>query len=227
VDSLTPKDQTLSGDPSFKAGYTTMQKPFRGESLLEALLAGTGQDFLTVGHDVAKVLEAGHLPAPVTKRSSGDLGNQLGIVAELLRGELPTLAYGVSQYGYDTHTNELSTQAGLLSELDAATTNFFAATASAAGPSPVMVVHTEFGRRVKPNASQGTDHGSANNVLVIGPSVKGGFYGEFPNLNKLDDGNLRYTTDFRRVYATVLESILEISAKEVLGRKFAPLGFLS
>jgi uncharacterized protein (DUF1501 family) len=227
VDSLAPEDQMLSGDPGFKAGYTAMQRPFRGESLLEALLAGTGKDFLTVGHNVAKVMEAAHLPAPATKLASGDLGNQLDIVAELLRGDLPTLAYGVSQYGYDTHTNELLTQAGLLSQLDAAVTNFFAATATGTGPSPVMVIHTEFGRRVQPNASQGTDHGSANNVLVIGPRVKGGFYGEFPNLRNLDDGNLRYTTDFRRVYATALESILEINAKEVLGRGFAPLGFLS
>ena len=72
---------------------------------------------------------------------------------------------------------------------------------------------SEFGRRVKENAQQGTDHGSAGLLFVMGGQVKGGFYGEPVSLNNLDDGNLRFTTDFRSVYATVLESWLGASSE--------------
>ena len=94
------------------------------------------------------------------------------------------------------------------------------------GLSPVIVMFSEFGRRPESNASGGTDHGSANIVIVVGPSVKGGFYGDMQSLTRLDDlGNFRYTTDIRRVYATVLAEIMGVDPKDFVG-PFAPLGFL-
>jgi len=95
------------------------------------------------------------------------------------------------------------------------------------GLSPVIVIYSEFGRRPESNASGGTDHGSASNVIVVGPSVKGGFYGELPSLTKLDEtDNFRHTTDFRRVYATVLADIMGADPKSFLNAPYAPLGFL-
>ena len=90
----------------------------------------------------------------------------------------------------------------------------------------VTVVYSEFGRRVAANASGGTDHGTAAPVLVAGPRVRGGFYGAEPNLADLDQGDIRFTTDFRSVYATVLEGVLGVDSKVGLGARFAPLGFL-
>ena len=86
---------------------------------------------------------------------------------------------------------------------------------------------SEFGRRVKENAQQGTDHGSAGPLFLLGGQVKGGFYGAPPSLTNLDDGNLRFTTDFRSVYATVLETWLGASSDDVLGKRFDKLDFVA
>jgi uncharacterized protein (DUF1501 family) len=81
-----------------------------------------------------------------------------------------------------------------------------------------MMVYSEFGRRVRGNASQGTDHGTSGPMFIIGEKVKGGFYGDQPSLSKLIDGDLAVTTDFRDVYGTVLESILKSPAEQTLGK---------
>ena len=83
------------------------------------------------------------------------------------------------------------------------------------------MTYSEFGRRVAQNASGGTDHGTAGPVLVAGPGVKGGrFYGDQPSLTDLDDGNLKYTVDFRSVYATMLAGVIGVDPKPVLGGAF-------
>jgi uncharacterized protein (DUF1501 family) len=141
---------------------------------------------------------------------------------------LPTSAYAVTQGGYDTHSGELETQNQNLAQLDGALSGFMASIAgSPRGRNTTVVVYSEFGRRVVPNASDGTDHGTANNVLVLGPVVHGGLYGEAPSLTNLDEnGNLIFTTDFRSVYATVLEGVLNFESKSVLGKSYPTLGFV-
>jgi uncharacterized protein (DUF1501 family) len=84
---------------------------------------------------------------------------------------------------------------------------------------------SEFGRRVKENGS-GTDHGAASCMFVAGPGVKGGVVGKHPSLEKLDDGDLIHHTDFRRVYATLLDDWLGVDSKAVLAGKFESLGFV-
>jgi uncharacterized protein (DUF1501 family) len=86
---------------------------------------------------------------------------------------------------------------------------------------------SEFGRRVKQNASKGTDHGTANNVYIInGKLNKPGIYNEMPNLTDLDEGDLKYNIDFRQVYATILQKSLNKSESSILGRDFQTLDFL-
>ena len=89
------------------------------------------------------------------------------------------------------------------------------------------MICSEFGRRVPENVNLGTDHGTANNVIVLGPVVHGGLYGEAPSITNLDEnGNLIFTTDFRSVYATVLEGVLNFESKPVLGKSYPTLGFV-
>ena len=86
---------------------------------------------------------------------------------------------------------------------------------------------SEFGRRVQENAQDGTDHGSAGPMFLMGNGVKGGFHGGPPSLRNLDNGNLRYTVDFRSVYATLLESWLEVSPEQILGSRFDRLDLIA
>ena len=86
----------------------------------------------------------------------------------------------------------------------------------------------EFGRRVKENDSQGTDHGAGSCMLAFGPAVKGGVVGEHPSLekDKLTNGDLTYHTDFRQVYATILDKWMECDSRRVLDKKFDHVDFL-
>ena len=85
----------------------------------------------------------------------------------------------------------------------------------------LVMVYSEFGRRVPENANLGTDHGSANNMFFIGNRVNGGHYGVLPSLvNLIDSGNLAFTTDFRQVYATAIEDWLKADSKKVLKGTF-------
>jgi uncharacterized protein (DUF1501 family) len=85
---------------------------------------------------------------------------------------------------------------------------------------------SEFGRRVKENGSAGTDHGTAAPMFLLGPPVKGGLYGQQPSLADLDNGNLKFTTDFRSVYASVLQGYLNAPASELLGGNYEILPLL-
>jgi uncharacterized protein (DUF1501 family) len=91
----------------------------------------------------------------------------------------------------------------------------------------MVLVFSEFGRRVAENASAGTDHGQAGLMFLLGKRVKGGLYGTYPDLEKLSQGDLVFNTDFRQVYATALEKWLEIPSQGILGQSFAPMGFVA
>jgi uncharacterized protein (DUF1501 family) len=90
----------------------------------------------------------------------------------------------------------------------------------------VVAVFSEFGRRVKVNASQGTDHGVAGPMFVIGDDVKGGLKGTYPSLTDLDKGDLKMSVDFRTVYASLLEDWIKVEHQRVLGQKFDKLSLL-
>jgi uncharacterized protein (DUF1501 family) len=147
-----------------------------------------------------------------------ELGRQLDLVASLIELGVPTRVYSVSLGGFDTHSDERGTQQRLLTELDSALTRFQARLATSdRGRQVVTTVYSEFGRRVMANASDGTDHGTAGPVLVLGRGVTGGFHGAEPSLTDLDDGDLRAGLDFRSLYASLLGSVLGAEPGQVLG----------
>jgi uncharacterized protein (DUF1501 family) len=92
--------------------------------------------------------------------------------------------------------------------------------ASERGKAAVVLAFSEFGRRVRENGARGTDHGVAAPMFVLGHAVKGGLHGAHPSLAKLDDGDLAFTTDFRSVYAAVIERCFGVAHEDVLGARF-------
>ncbi len=133
------------------------------------------------------------------------LAAQLSMVAAAVKARVPTRVYTVQLGGFDTHADERETQQRLLQTLDEAVTPFLQEMAGDRyGSNVVLMAYSEFGRRVRANASQGTDHGTAGPVFVAGAPVKGGFYGEEPSLTNLDNGDLKFTTDFRDIYYELL-----------------------
>jgi uncharacterized protein (DUF1501 family) len=149
-----------------------------------------------------------YLPATSTGGETS-LAAQLSLVAQCVEAGVPTRVYSVSLGGFDTHADERSAQERLLRQLDAALSAFADRLAGTdAGRQVTTVVYSEFGRRVRANASAGTDHGTAGPLFVLGAPVAGGRYGEQPGLRDLDDGDLKATTDFRDVFGTLLGSVL-------------------
>jgi uncharacterized protein (DUF1501 family) len=169
----------------------------------------------------------------VTKRVKNEatypasqIANSLKLVARLIAGGLPTRVFYVSQGGYDTHTNQAPAQQRLLGEMTAAVKTFFEDLKSLGHDQRVLLMtFSEFGRRVSQNANNGTDHGAAAPMFLAGPKVQPGIAGTFPSLASKDllNGDIRFTTDFRSVYAGVLEQWLGANSTEILGKKFAPL----
>jgi len=220
-------------DGRLTRAFAALASP-RPEAPWAARVAQTGADFLTVQHTVADALAhqpdqpaAGSNLEGAPTSGGGTLGTQLDLVAKLIKAGVPTRVYAVSLGGFDTHAAEKDTQARLLGELDTALHSFDSSLhGTPRGDGVVVLVYSEFGRRVAANASGGTDHGTAAPVLVVGPGVKGGFYGDEPSLTDLDDGDLRFTTDFRSVYATVLTRVLGVDATVALDKSYRPLDFL-
>jgi uncharacterized protein (DUF1501 family) len=136
--------------------------------------------------------------------------------------------YHTSLESFDTHTGQRDRQATMLGRLAHGVERLWRGieTAGMADRTLVMI-YSEFGRRVAENASGGTDHGTAGPVLLLGQHVRGGLQGEAPSLSDLDDGDLRHHLDFRGLYATVLEDWLGVDAAPVLGRKFDKIRILT
>lgn len=162
-----------------------------------------------------------------TGRGGSSLADQLATVATCVKAGVPTKVYSVSISGFDTHADERETQQRLLGQLDSALSGFLTEMAAdPRGRDVVVMAYSEFGRRVKANASEGTDHGTAGPVLVAGAPVHGGFYGDEPSLTDLDDGDLKVTTDFRDVYAELIDRALGGDPTPAVGPGRKPIGFL-
>ncbi|MEO3938665.1 DUF1501 domain-containing protein [Dermatophilaceae bacterium Soc4.6] len=150
---------------------------------------------------------------------------QLDVVARCIRLGVPTRVYSVSLSGFDTHADAKDSQTTQLTRLDQGLSALRDALADHPRAADVVVMaYSEFGRRVRANTSHGTDHGTSGPVLITGDRVVGGFHGDAPSLTDLVDGDLRTTTDFRRVYGDVLRQVLRTDPEAVLGSDPEPLG---
>ncbi len=158
----------------------------------------------------------------------GNFGKALKQTAELIISGSDTRIYYTSMTGFDTHTRQKITQERLLGNfavgMKALTDDL---KANKCLDDTLILVFSEFGRRVKQNASGGTDHGTANNVFLIGGKLnKPGVYNAAPNLSQLDKGDLIYEIDFRRIYATILKKWLYANDTPVLGQQFELMDFI-
>lgn len=155
-------------------------------------------------------------------------GNQMKVIADLILAGSETTVYYVSLPGFDTHAGQNNQQNRMLGIYSQAM-EAFAKDLKDAGMwnDTLVMTFSEFGRRVKQNASQGTDHGTANVVMVAGGSLKKtGAINGAANLSVLNDGDLIHTVDFRQVYATVLQNWLGTDSEIVLGKKYGLLDFV-
>lgn len=156
-------------------------------------------------------------------------GNQLKTTAQFINSGLKTKVYYTSLKGFDTHVRQPGAQARLLKIYaenmetfvnDLIQKNTFEDT--------LILTFSEFGRRVEQNAADGTDHGAANNIFVIGKNLKtNGIYNPLASLNDLDDnGDIKFEIDFRSIYATVLNKWLNVDERLVLNGSFDSLNFI-
>jgi len=149
------------------------------------------------------------------------------MIANPVKARVPTRVYTVQLSGFDTHADERETQQRPLQTLDAAVTPFLQEIAGDRfGRNVVLIAYSEFGRRVRANASHGTDHGTAGPVFAAGAPVKGGFYGEEPSLTDLDSGDLKFTNDFRDIYYELLTRTVGTDPAPSVGAGRRALGFL-
>jgi uncharacterized protein (DUF1501 family) len=152
------------------------------------------------------------------------LARRLRLIAQLIKSGMGTSLYYTALGGFDTHSGQLGTHAGLLREVGDSLRAFLDdLDRSGDGGRVLVLVFSEFGRRLRENGSGGTDHGTAAPVLLAGRPVRPGLHGPNPNLTDLHDGDPRFAIDFRRAYAAVLDRWLGCPADAVLGGHFEPL----
>lgn len=157
-------------------------------------------------------------------RNFGELTRNLGLVARMIKAGFGTRIFYVTLGGFDTHSAQADQHQRLMGELAGAVTSFFGQLDEAKEAQRVtLLTFSEFGRRVYENGSRGTDHGAGACLFLAGPMVKGGVVGKHPSLSDLGDGDLKYHTDFRQVYASLLDDWLGCNSLQVLGERFEKL----
>ena len=171
---------------------------------------------------------AGMKYKPSSSYPTSRLGRKMQTVAQLIAAGLQTRVYYVRIDGFDTHASQPDAHAALLREVsEAVSTLVRDVGAHGDGDRVLVMCFSEFGRRVAQNASDGTDHGTAGPILLAGNQVNAGLIGKHPSLTDLDHGDLKHHTDFRQVYAAVLEKWLACSSQAVLGKEFKPIAVLN
>ncbi|MEU4160532.1 DUF1501 domain-containing protein [Actinoplanes sp. NPDC026670] len=176
----------------------------RVQDMMREVEAGAADDETDDGEPPAATATGGAAPP---------LDKQLALVAKCIEAGAATRVYSVSLGGFDLHADGRDSQKDLLTRLDGPLAAF---ADRMAGKGVVIAVYSEFGRRVHANASDGTDHGTASHMFLLGDGVAGGRHGEPPSLTDLDDGDLKYTVDFRDVYAGLLADVLASDPEQIL-----------
>ncbi|MCH7972014.1 MAG: DUF1501 domain-containing protein [Chloroflexi bacterium] len=186
----------------------------------------TGRGMLD-GADLLREAPANYT-SDVEYPTDNPIAQSLKGIAQVMSADLGTRIYYAAHGSFDTHTNELVNHALLWDQVSTAVACFWEdVEQQGKGDETVIWMFSEFGRRIADNGA-GTDHGSGGAAFVIGDSVKGGLYGDYPKLALSDqlDGDVRFNTDFREVYATLLEDVLGIESEPVLKQKFSTLDLI-
>ncbi|RYY62096.1 MAG: DUF1501 domain-containing protein [Chitinophagaceae bacterium] len=157
-----------------------------------------------------------------------ELGNRLKTIASLIYSEINTRVYYVSLGSFDTHINQDNQQSRLFKDMNEAVASFVADLKSNNRFNDVLLfTFSEFGRRVAQNASNGTDHGTANNMFLVSGGLKGkGLINDMPDLADLKDGDLKHKVDFKTVYSTILKKWLEADPVRILGADYGTMDFI-
>jgi uncharacterized protein (DUF1501 family) len=190
-----------------------------------ALFDTTLQEALAASHAL-QATDASY-QAKATYPAKSPIASSLKLIAETIVSGLGVRVAHVTLGGFDNHAREKPVHDRLLLDLDQALAAFMQdLNAHGLGDRVLVMTWSEFGRRVSENGSAGTDHGTAAPMFLLGAAVNGGLYGEAPSLTSLANGNLKFTTDFRSVYASVLGGYLKAPATDLLGGNFETLPLL-
>ena len=216
-------DQRLKALDVFSKVYA----PMIGQGAVNDYLAHTGLDALK-GADILS--SAPGMYSSSVEYGGDTVGQYMRNIAQThLAGFGTRVLYTTAPFNsFDTHAGQLAAHTRLWSETSRAVGDFYDDLKEHnAGEEVILLVFTEFGRRVKDNGS-GTDHGAGGHCFIIGDQVKGGLYGEYPSLDndKLDDGDLQFNTDFRSVYTTILDKWMGLDPKPIVGGEFEQLAFV-
>ena len=198
----------------------------------QAAAAGSNLDFLrktarTAFSSAERLKEVTSSYKPAVQYPSNGLGQKLKTISQMIAGDLGVRIFFVSLGGFDTHSDQAGAHQALLSELSSAVRAFYLDLKGHRLLDRVLLAtYSEFGRRVKENGSLGTDHGAASQLFVVTPTGKSGLVGKHPSLTDLLQGDLKFHTDFRSVYATLLDKWLELPSQPVLGKQFSHVNFV-
>ncbi|MBL4697654.1 MAG: DUF1501 domain-containing protein [Phycisphaerales bacterium] len=188
-----------------------------------AFLMRTAMDARISSEIIRKAVAA----EPLVKYQGTEISKQLSMIGSMIRAGLKTRVYYASLGGFDTHANQVNGHNRLLGQFSDAIRSFQSDLKAQGNDGRVTTMcFSEFGRRVGQNASRGTDHGTAAPMFMFGAKVKGGFHSRHPSLTNLDNGDLKYTADFRSVYAEVLDKWLSTKSRDVLGAGYKHLRVL-
>lgn len=216
---IAAQEQRAEALELFKRMYT----PAIGTGAVMDYLARTGVDVLS-GAELLKEAPAKY--TSTVEYASNPIAKSLRDVARVHLAGLGTRIFYTQHGGYDTHASQEPTHSRLLSELSGALRDFIQDLRDHdASEEVTILVFTEFGRRIKDNGS-GTDHGSGGGAFIIGDSIRGGLYCEYPSLEPahwLNGEDLRHSIDFRGVYATLLEQWLGLDAADIVGGNYEQL----
>lgn len=217
-------------DPNFPQDRTRQIQAFTRISShvpIDRPYVGLVQRNIVDAYTTAERLQTAGTYKPTVSYPKTGLGNGLQLVAEVIVKRFGTHLFHVTIGGFDTHANQAAQHAKILGDLSSSLGAFFKDLQNQSLADNVLALtFSEFGRRFKENGSNGTDHGEASVMFAVGGKVRGGLYGAYPSLTGLNDGNLRYNTDFRTVYSTILEKWLGANSAAVLNGTFAPVPFL-
>ena len=208
--------------------FSRMYSPAVGREMVMDYLSQTGMDALQ-GADVLATAPAQYTSS--VEYGGSSIAQYMRNIAQVHSAGLGSrILYTTAPYNsFDTHASELSAHPKLWSDVSQTVSDFYDdLKEQGTSENVIMLVFTEFGRRVHDNGS-GTDHGSGGAAFVIGDAVKGGLYGEYPSLeaNKLLDGDLHFNNDFRGLYATIVEDWLELDSKSIVNGSFEKLDFIN